>query len=135
MSKTIITLQSKDKRDLELFFDILDPSIAKGLKQWESDKVNETGDKHKVHTSIFSLDFKALRKYLKEKRVEVEVEVEVLKKKQDLSKNKALIEKIKEYREKGFSFSKIADEMNMEGLRNSRGNRFNKMTVSRLFKS
>jgi len=126
MAKTIVTVQSKDKRDIELFFDLLGDNVGKGVKAWEHDG---------KHTSMFVFDFRALQKNLKSKRVNEEVkivEVEVLKKKQDLTKNKELEKNIKKYRRKGLSFGKIADKMNAEGFRSSRGNKLNRMTVYRL---
>jgi len=53
--------------------------------------------------------------------------------KQNLEVNKLLISAIQMYRMRGMSFQKIANKLNEDNYKNSRGNPLNSMQVKRLF--
>lgn len=116
MAKTVITIQSTDERDIDLFFTLLGDKVGTEKKQWKNKR---------THTCIFRLDFRELQKNVTNKKDNVT-------KKQNLSINKDLISRIELYRGNGLSFQRIADKMNAQGFKNSRGNKLNKMQVSRL---
>lgn len=118
MAKTIITIQSKDSRDIDLFFTLLGDRVGKGKKQFENDG---------THTCMFTIDYRQLQKVVTNGNKNVT-------KKQDLSVNKSLIARVGLYRNKGLSYQKIADKLNNEGFRTSRRNKLNRMQVMRLYK-
>ena len=107
-----IHLQAKTQKEIAQFFELLSPSIATSLK--------ESKTNNQYHT-IFELDFAALQQRIEQRR-----------KKQDITINKNLIGVIGLYRVSGNSFQVIADKMNNEGYRNSRGRLLNKTQVRRL---
>lgn len=117
MAKTIITIQSADKRDIDLFFDLIGERVGKRLQRFEAKG---------THTAMFEIDFRELQKIVTNGN-------ENVTKKQDLSKNSNLCAVVGLYRKSGLSFQKIADKLNAEGYTNSRNRKFNKMQVSRLY--
>ena len=125
-----IRIQSDNKEDIELFFDLIGTGIvAKG-----SDAESFEGGG--VHTSIFNLDFRGLQKAVTIKKSKKASNVtkrnRVLK--QDNKKNVQLVGIVGLYASRGMSMAAIAAKMNKEGYKNSRGNDFNKQQVFRLLK-
>lgn len=118
MAKTLITIQSTKKADLDLFFQLLGDRVGRGKQEW---------DKDGNHTCMFTLNFKELQRVVTNAKGNVT-------KKQDLSINKELIKRVKRYRKSGLSFQKVADKLNSEGFKNSRGNKLNRMQVCRMAK-
>ena len=107
-----IHLQASNQQEITQFFELLSPSIATSLQ--ESETSNE-------YHATFELDFAALQQRIEQRR-----------RKQDTTVNKNLIGVIGLYRASGNSFQAIADKMNNEGYRNSRGRLLNKTQVRRL---
>lgn len=107
-----IHLQASNQQEISQFFDLLSPSIATRLQ--ESKTSNQ-------YHATFELDFAALQQRIEQRR-----------QKQDTTINKNLIGVIGLYRASGNSFQAIADKMNDEGYRNSRGRLLNKTQVRRL---
>lgn len=107
-----IHLQASNQQEITQFFELLSPSIATQLQ--EAKTSNE-------YHAIFELDFAALQQRIQRQR-----------NKQDVTVNKNLIGVIGLYRASGTSFQGIADKMNEEGYRNSRGLLLNKTQVRRL---
>lgn len=115
MAKTLIKIESTDKRDIDLFFQLL-PSVGIGVQRF-SQKGN--------NVAMFQLDFKKLHQLVTNQRNIT---------KQDTSINTSLISIVGLYRNSGMTFQEIGDKMNEEGYTNSRGNQLNKMQVNRLYK-
>ena len=107
-----IHLQAKTQKEITQFFELLSPSIATSLKESKT---------HNQYHTTFELDFAALQQRIERRN-----------RKQDTTVNKNLIGVIGLYRAAGNSFQAIADKMNGEGYRNSRGLLLNKTQVRRL---
>ena len=128
--KTTIRIQSKSKEDIELFFDL----TGKGVASKGSD--TEAFYMKGVYTSIFELDFRGLQKIVTNKKNKKLKNVTKRNKplKQDIKKNVSLSALVGLYYSTGMSMQKIAEKMNKEGHKNSRGNEINKQQVFRLLK-
>ena len=113
-----VKIQSNLKNDLELYFRLL-PNVAIGVQEFEQDG---------THTAMFTIDFKELHKVVTKKE-----NVTITPNKQDLSVNANLVGLVGLYRNNGTSFQKIADRLNKDGYKTSRGGKLNKMQVSRLY--
>jgi len=127
--KTTIKIQSNSKEDIDLFFELLGGESISASPDCKPFEVKGTW------TSLFEIDFKALHKNVtikNKKNKNVTKRKRVLK--QDTSKNPHLIGVAGLYASSGLSMAKIAEKMNKEGYKNSRGNEINKEQVQRWLK-
>ena len=127
--KTIIKIQSESKADIDLFFELLGGENISRSPDCSPFEVKGTW------TSLFELDFKALQKNVtirNKKKKNVTKKKRLIK--QDISKNSFLSATAGLYASGGMSMQKIADKMNKEGHKNSRGNKINKEQVQRWLK-
>jgi len=127
--KTIIKIESKSKADIDLFFELLGGENISRSPDASPFEVKGTW------TSLFELDFKALQKNVtikNKKNKNVTKRKRVVK--QDISRNSYLAATAGLYASSGMSMQKIADKMNKDGHKNSRGNKINKEQVQRWLK-
>jgi len=127
--KTTIKIQSDSKADIDLFFELLGGQNISRSPDASPFEVKGTW------TSLFELDFKALQKNVtikNKKNKNVTNRKRIVK--QDISKNSYLSATAGLYASSGLSMQKVADKMNKEGHKNSRGNKINKEQVQRWLK-
>lgn len=140
---TYILLYSKNLPDVAAFLDLLSffmeaefPEQGKGEKS-ATFKLSVKEDEIKLKQDFEQNEIKNLIENIQQLKLENKQIKERLKNyspKQDLKINEGLKQSITSFRKEGMSFQKIANYLNEEGFKNSRGSVLNSMLVSRLYK-